>query len=191
MFSRSKGATGKYKCNRKTRHFWSWYYTYAYKPIPYSKGKALYAELLHELVKMSIETGAHFYLPHMGLFCCVTKPVKGTIKKDNTVNINKVGTDWKATKELWKELYPGLTGEEIKQIPDRPRVKHMNKSGVGKKLLIHWLNRPKYMKFHPVTAVESLLGQKAKSGAIGITSNEDFAILVKTLTKRRGKKKNV
>ena len=45
--------------------------------------------------------------------------------KDGEIN-NKFSVNWKATKDRWMKLYPDKTSEEIKNIPDKPLVYHLN-----------------------------------------------------------------
>ena len=39
---------------------------------------------------------------------------------------NHLGVDYKATKELWKEKYPGKTLKELKNIENKPLIKYLN-----------------------------------------------------------------
>ena len=49
------------------------------------------------------------------------------IEKDGSVNMKKIPINYKETLELWKEMYPDKTIEEIKKIEDRPFVRESNK----------------------------------------------------------------
>lgn len=188
VFHRPKGSKGKHKVERKARDFWRWYFINNKRPIPYSKGMKLYPELMHSLLEMTIETGSYFLIPNLGNFCCVKRKMHISTE-DGKLDISKIGIDWKATKDLWKEKYPNVSTEEIKKIEDRPYIYHRNKTTLGESLKIMWIRVPsvKYTSFKPTTTIEVKVGQKAKSGSVGNMTKEDFQILIKTLKQRRRK----
>jgi hypothetical protein len=186
VFHRPVGSFGKYNTSFKTQYFWRWYYKYERQPIPYSKGRDLYGDLLHDLALMSITTGEYFFIANLGYFSAV-KFKKDILDENGKVKMKHAGVDWKATKEHWKEIYPTLTAEEIKKIEDRPHIYHKNKLKFGNSLKFRWIKVKDLKKtsFLPLTCIESELGKKANSGAIGNMTNEDFNILVKTLRKTK------
>jgi len=47
-------------------------------------------------------------------------------------------TNWGETKKKWKELYPDLTDEEIRVLPNKPLVYVSNETTDGKKVYWRW-----------------------------------------------------
>jgi hypothetical protein len=185
-YHRPKGSSGFYAGGVKARNFHRWYFRKVKNPIPYSKGKGLFAEILNELGMMSITTGEYFLIPNLGFFCACKVPRKVT-NKEGKLNMDRVGIDWNSTKKHWKEIYPDKTAEEIKKIEDKPYIYHRNKLTTGNALKFNWIKPPsaKGSIFHPMSCLEAALGNKAKEGCIGTVTREDFKILIRTIKKRK------
>ena len=79
-------------------------------------------------------------------------------------------------------MYPDKTLEEIKNIKDRPYVKHYNELKSGQTLKMHWIkNKKKLYTFLPVTSVEAHIGRKANTGGDGNMLLVDFNIYIKNI----------
>lgn len=54
---------------------------------------------------------------------------------DKDGNLSKsLRIDWKTTKEYWKQKYPGLTLDELKNIPNKPLIRFESEEGCK----FHW-----------------------------------------------------
>ena len=79
-----------------------------------------------------IYEGMEFRLPgKLGFLSITRKKHKLKLDKNGKVDTRYLPVDFKATRELWRKTYPGLTLEEIKQIPDRKRVFQKNTHSSG------------------------------------------------------------
>lgn len=51
---------------------------------------------------------------------------------------NSIPIDWKATFNYWEEIYPDKTAEEIKSIPNKKLIYHLNEHTDGRLLGWYW-----------------------------------------------------
>lgn len=73
-----------------------------------------------------------------GLGCLRIKSFKCDIKiKNNRIDTRTRRVDWVKTKELWKQIYPGLTPEELHAIKNKKLVVHLNEHSNG--YMMRWL----------------------------------------------------
>ena len=65
---------------------------------------------------------------------------KSNLKLDAEGNLDKskLKVDYRKTLKLWQEMYPGKTLDEIKEIPDRKIVYHMNDHTDGDMVHFNW-----------------------------------------------------
>lgn len=61
--------------------------------------------------------------------------------KDNKVQTNKLKVDYGATWKYWAEIYPDLTREEIKQIPNKTVIYYTNDHTNGYIMKWRWIKR--------------------------------------------------
>lgn len=60
---------------------------------------------------------------------------------DGKLDVRRNAIDWNATRELWKELYPGKTMAELKNIPNKKIVIHTNEHSNSTLLKWYWDKR--------------------------------------------------
>ncbi len=96
-------------------------------------------------------------------------------KFDNSLKLNKDGEvrnklrpDWGKTRAKWAQLYPGKTAEEIKSIPNKPIIYHLNEHSDGYIFKWFWdkttsnlVNQSVY-KFEPVRQIKRLAAKAWK-----------------------------
>jgi len=58
--------------------------------------------------------------------------LNGTMYRNSTI------IDWKATQELWAEMYPGKTMDELTYINNKKYVYHLNEHSLGYRYSFHW-----------------------------------------------------
>ena len=99
------------------------------------------------------------------------------IKKfDNSLRLNKQGEvanklrpDWPKTHKRWEQLYPGKTFEELKKIPNKPIVCHLNEHSDGFVFKWYWdkvtsnLRNQSAYKFEPVRDMKRLAAKAWKT----------------------------
>ena len=96
----------------------------------------VYAKVIKELnetiAKAIIYDNYDFKMPgRLGYLNIIKKKHKLKMDENGKVDTRYLPVDYQATKKLWAKEYPGLTEEEILQIPDRKRVFHKNMHSDG------------------------------------------------------------
>lgn len=113
--------------------FFKYYLENTETPI---KDYKLFSKIINEINESVsnaiIFKGYEFKMPNILFKISITKKRQRLKLDENGNPITKwLPVDFKATKELWKQIYPGLTEEQILQIPDRKRVYLRNKHSNG------------------------------------------------------------
>jgi hypothetical protein len=91
--------------------------------------------ILSEIILHNLE----FMVPYnLGTIKIVKHKPSIKLKEDGSLDVakSKLSPDWKATKELWAKIYPGKTTKELKEIPNKKIVYHINKHTNG--FQYHW-----------------------------------------------------
>lgn len=111
------------------------------------KEEALSVEQVHdiwktffpEIIKYMIFNNYEYLLPaHLGSFRIRKKKVEPQINEEGELSVGKLSVDYKKTKKLWEEKYPGKTGVELKAIPDKPLVRELNEHTDGYRCSWYW-----------------------------------------------------
>jgi hypothetical protein len=80
-----------------------------------------------------------FKLPYrLGTIYIRRIPMNIRLDSNGELYRHNLKPDWHRTKKLWKEMYPDLTKEEIKQIPNKKIVYFTNEHTGRYKFRIHW-----------------------------------------------------
>ena len=107
--------------------------------IDYKTFSSIIKDFNKELSKLIIEEGAEFKMPVRLGFARIRKYKKRIkLNPDGTIDKSSMNVDWKETNELWKQEYPGLTREELKQIRNKPLIYHLNEHTDGCGFLLYW-----------------------------------------------------
>jgi len=96
-------------------------------------------QFFSKIIDCLIFKGIEFNLPYK-LGNIRIRKSKINIKLDKSGNVDKrrMAPDWKATKELWKNIYPGKTLKELKSVPNKKMVYHLNRHTDGYVHKWHW-----------------------------------------------------
>jgi hypothetical protein len=87
-------------------------------------------------LQMVIFENVQFTMPHrMGEISIRLGAQANKITKKGKFHFK---TNWGETKKRWKEMYPNLSGEEIKKIPNKPLVYVSNDTTDGRKVYWRW-----------------------------------------------------
>ena len=89
--------------------------------VPYITFSAFIQEANDSLLKEVIYNNMQIKLPGMG-HIEIRKRRPRILDKAGNIKKRALKIDYKATKDLWKELYPDKSKEEIKELRDKPVV---------------------------------------------------------------------
>ena len=99
----------------------------------------IYKRMFPEIVKLIIFDNLDYRMPcRLGSIRIKKKKASPTINEEGKLDTRKLSINWKKTKSLWEELYPGKTAEEIKLIKDKPRIKEINEHTNGYRMTWFW-----------------------------------------------------
>ena len=80
-----------------------------------------------------------FKLPYrLGTIYIKKKKMAIKLASNGELYKHNLAPDWKRTKDLWAKMYPGLSDEELKKIPNKKIVYYTNEHSYGYKFVIHW-----------------------------------------------------
>ena len=112
---------------------------YGEKALSQSQVHDIWKTFYPEIIKYMIFNNYEYLLPHhLGSFRIKKKKVEPKIDKEGNLDISKLSVDYKATKRLWEERYPGKTSKELKQIKDKPLVRELNEHTDGYRCSWYW-----------------------------------------------------
>lgn len=112
---------------------------YGEKALSQSRAHDIWKTFYPEIIKYMIFNNYEYLLPHhLGSFRIKKKKVEPKIDKEGNLDISKLSVDYKATKRLWEERYPGKTSKELKQIKDKPLVRELNEHTDGYRCSWYW-----------------------------------------------------
>jgi len=120
----------KKECNVKNSPNWF---------VDYKSFAGIIYDFNKELARLLIEEGIEFKMPQRLGFMRIRKwKLKNYMNPDGTINKRKLPVDWKRTKELWKEIYPNKTPEQLKAIPKKKVIYHLNEHTDGYRYRLYW-----------------------------------------------------
>lgn len=106
------------------------------KALPKEVFWRVWKEFVEARMKMVIYDNLEFYLPYR-LGSLRVRVGQKALRIDKNGNL-KYAIDYGASVKLWKEMYPDLTIEEIKKIPNKKKVYFTNEHTDGKILYWYW-----------------------------------------------------
>src|SRR3972149_11029795 len=94
------------------------------------------------LSRLLIEENVEFKMP-LRLRTIKIRKYKKKIRynEDGTLKKQSMAVNWKATKLMWEEIYPGLTRVELKAIKNKSVVYHLNEHTDGFGFMLYWFKR--------------------------------------------------
>jgi len=93
----------------------------------------------HLTIRAMIYENKEFVMPgRLGSMRILKREQKIRLNKEGNVDTKRLAVNYKKTKELWIKLYPGLTGEEIKEIPNKKVIFEYNEHTDGYKFNFIW-----------------------------------------------------
>jgi hypothetical protein len=107
--------------------------------IDYDRFIAITKEFNKELMRMIIEEGVEFKMPYRLGYLRIKKfKRKYMVLKDGTIDKRNQSINWKATRDLWKDVYPGKTITELKEVHGKPIVYYLNEHTNGYGFMFYW-----------------------------------------------------
>ncbi len=126
------GAKSKIEVHVGITDFYKYFKEYNDIDISHQTFSAVIKDLNQAISDLIIYEGYEFKIPgRLGFISIIKKKSKLKLSEDGKVDTRYLPVDFKATRELWKRLYPNLTEAEILEIPDRKRVFHTNDHSNG------------------------------------------------------------
>lgn len=94
-----------------------------------------YKEVLDAIIYKNLE----FKMPfRLGSLRIKAKKSKVILDDNGNIRLNTAPPNWNKTLEHWNKIYEGLTKEEIKKIPNKKIIRHLNKHSSGKHMSWYW-----------------------------------------------------
>lgn len=87
--------------------------------------------------------------------------------KDGKIQTCKMAIDWNSTKKLWREMYPGKTSQELKEIPNKKILVHTNEHTDGKIMRWYWDRRISNFKNQTVYKFKPVKGGEIDNNYTG------------------------
>jgi len=163
--NRKKGAQGKNNANVRSQDFYRFYYDHERKPIPYSKLKNLYKDLMSGVMQIMLD-GDEAVIPNLGSFSIRSYKPK---KFDKNGNFLKPAIDFGRSWEYWRKLYPDKTDQEITKVKSKPVLRYENRHSKGLKYMFYWdhstlaIRGKQVYNFKPATQYNRKLSKIVKS----------------------------
>lgn len=109
------------------------------KKVDYKTYSSVIREFNNKLADTLILDAREFVLPYR-LGKLRIKKYKQEIKIDKNGEIDKknMPVNWKKTNDLWRKLYPDMTMQQIKDIPGKQRIFHLNEHTSGYRCFLFW-----------------------------------------------------
>ena len=134
-YIRGKGLNN---ANIRLKELYKNYKSKSKNPVEYSK----YAEFLKEynerIMYSLIYDSLEYRMPYKLGFLRLQKRQMTPYMKDGKLCKKSLAPDWERTKNYWKELYPDMTFEEMKDIPNKKVLFHHNDHTDGYSARFNW-----------------------------------------------------
>ena len=130
-----KRTVGKNNTDVSIDDFYAHYISTVDSPVDRKTFGKFYKDLFCEFSNLILD-GKEVRLNNIGGFKIIEYQPK--IVKNGELNRKVLAPNWVATKEYWKELYPGKTLEELKLVPDKPLLYHENEHTNGQQYKFYW-----------------------------------------------------
>lgn len=117
---------GRVKADYTTIDMYKWYKEKYKNPVEYNLYREFITEFYTEVLNLIIYNGLDYLMPgRLGSLRIRKKQNFQKINEQDQV-VHNLKPNWKKTLDLWNTKYPDYTAEEIKAIPNKPIVYHLN-----------------------------------------------------------------
>lgn len=131
---------GKYNADYSLRDLYREYKKNAKNPIDYKVYSWILNEYNDRIMKYIIMKNMSYKMPYR-LGEIRGQRVKNKViatRSDGIVDKRGLPPDWNASINYWKKIYPDKTLEEIKAIPDKKVIRHLNMHTDGYRCRFFW-----------------------------------------------------
>ena len=123
-----KGSKNKFDVDLGYTHIYSFYKKESTKVLDKTKYNKVFTQIFENLMNLVIEDGFNLQFPNkFGNLEIQKKKQKIVYNENGSVNRICFKIDWGETKKHWKTVYGDLSEEELKTIPNKPRIYFKNK----------------------------------------------------------------
>ena len=164
-FKRNKS---KVKADYSTNDLYDYYCSRSKNPISKKAYSSAIREYNTEVLRLIVFDGLDYSMHgRVGSFRIRKFDNSLRLNKDGEV-ANKLRPDWFKTKQKWLELYPEKTAEEIKAIPSKPIIYHLNEHSDGYVFKWYWdkttsnIKNQTVYKFEPIRQMKRLAAKSWK-----------------------------
>lgn len=139
---------------------------------------SLYSKILKEyndrMINHIIYSALEYKMPYrLGYIRIQRRKKSPYIGEDGNIVDYHLGIDWQKSLALWRKNYPGLSDEELKEIPNKKKLKYLNDHTNGYSARFFWdknlsnvRNQSFYIFKATRTAKEILAGYIKKIGRV-------------------------
>jgi hypothetical protein len=107
--------------------------------IDYKKFSSVIKDFNQELARLIIEEAIEFKMPlRLGYMRIRKYKKKPQLNPDGTIDKKNMSINWKATKDYWAKEYPGLNSQQLKEIPHKLLIYHLNEHTDGYGFMLYW-----------------------------------------------------
>lgn len=129
---------GKNNADYSLKDLYKEYKSKVEKPLPYKVYSEVLKEYNERIIKAVIYESLEFKFPYKLGFLRIKKKKKIPYMKDGKLIKRHISPDWKRTLTSWRNKWPELTDEEIKNIPDKKVLLHHNDHSNGYSCTFFW-----------------------------------------------------
>jgi len=129
--------TGRNNADISKIHFWRHYRDSVENPVERKVFDKVFRELFEGFSETMINDAASIKLSGLGDFRIrAFRPNR--FDKEGNLNMKSLKVNWKATWAKWRELYPNVPDEKMKEIEGKPLIHHLNEHSDGYSFELIW-----------------------------------------------------
>lgn len=129
----------KYKVTKSTVDLYKFYKNkLGEEAIKEDLFKKIYYDLNKSISNLIIKESLEYKLPYRLGYLRIKKTKLKLKLREGHIDLNKNLIDWDSTWKYWLDKYPGLTRKDIKKIPNKKCIFHMNEHTDGDIMSWFW-----------------------------------------------------
>ena len=134
-----KRGEGKNNADYALRSLYKEYKSKVENPIDYK----IYSEILKEynerIINNIIYSALEYKMPYrLGYIRIQRRKKTPYVNNNGEIVSGHLGIDWQKSLALWRKKYPGLSDEELKNIPNKKRLNYLNEHTNGYSARFFW-----------------------------------------------------
>lgn len=134
-----KRGEGKYNADIVIKNLYNEYKNKSKNPISFRTYSLILNEYNDRIIKHIIYSALEYKMPYRLGYIRIQRRKKAPyIGDDGKIVDYHLGVDWQKSLALWRKKYPGLSDEELKEIPDKKKLKYLNEHTNGYSARFYW-----------------------------------------------------